>query len=172
MKKSLLAITGILAAALFGIRGLAAEPDTLRVFMRAKLDHSQKILEGLTTDDLAAVAKHSQELSLLSHASNWQVLQTEDYMQHSREFRRAADTLTKAARDKNLDGATLAYVSMTMSCVNCHKYVRGVRMANVRAASPLDLRFASVSGQFGSEPVDNPVRLSNDVARDVEAEVR
>ena len=98
-------------------------------FMRQKLVHSQKILEGLTTDDLETVAKHSQELSLLSQAATWQVLQTPDYLQHSIEFRRAADALTEAAKKKNLDGAALAYVDVTMKCISCHKYVRGVRTA-------------------------------------------
>jgi len=110
--------------------GHAADRDTLRIFMRAKLDHSQKVLEGLAVDDMEMVAKHSQELALLSHAANWQVMQTEDYLNHSLEFRRAANAVTKAAREKNVDGATLAYVSMTMSCVKCHKYVRGIRMAS------------------------------------------
>jgi len=88
------------------------------------------VLEGLAVDDMALVAKHSQELALLSHAANWQVMQTEDYLQHSLEFRRAANAVTKAAREMKLDGATLAYVSMTMNCVKCHKYVRGIRMAD------------------------------------------
>jgi hypothetical protein len=145
------AAAGVVVLVVLGVRAWAADKDTLRVFMRSKLDHSQKILEGLATDDLAMVTKHSQELSLLSHASNWEVLQTEDYAQHSREFRRAADTLTKAARDKNLDGATLAYVSVTMSCVNCHKYVRGIRMAG----APVDLRSLADGRQTdGQAPQD------------------
>ena len=28
------------------------------------------------------------------------------------------------AKAKNLDGATLAYVRLTMNCIECHKYVR------------------------------------------------
>lgn len=101
--------------------------------MRVKLRHSHEVLDGLVTEDFDAIAKHSQELALLSQASNWQVLQTKDYLQYSSDFRRAANAMTKAARDKNLDGATLAYVDVTMKCVQCHKYVRGVRMA---AAGP------------------------------------
>lgn len=131
MKKLLwLAVAGVYAIMCVAPNGHAGDRDTLRVFMRAKLDHSQKVLEGLATDDMALVAKHSQELALLSHAANWQVMQTEDYLNHSLEFRRSANAVTKAAREKNLDGATLAYVSMTMNCVKCHKYVRGIRMAD------------------------------------------
>lgn len=73
------------------------------------------------------IAKNSQAMSLLSLESNWQVLQTTEYLDRSKEFRRAADALTQAAKKKNLDGAALAYVQLTMNCINCHKYVRGVR---------------------------------------------
>ena len=45
-------------------------------------------------------------------------------------FRRQANALTKAAQEKNLDAATLAYVRLTMSCVDCHKFVRGKIIAN------------------------------------------
>jgi hypothetical protein len=108
-----------------------------KLFMRSKLEHSQKLLEALALEDFPAMAKHSQDLSLLSLAASWQVLQTPEYAQQSLEFRRAADALTEAADKKNLDGAALAYVEMTMKCVKCHKYVRGVRMA---AAEPLEPR--------------------------------
>lgn len=130
MKKLTLALTvGIVAVGMLAIRGHSQQPDDLKLFMRAKLTHSQKLLEGLATEDYNLLAKHAQELALLSQATNWNVLQTEDYLQHSIEFRRAASAVKEAAKQKNLDGATLAYVDMTMKCVRCHKYVRGVSMA-------------------------------------------
>ncbi|MFM9067470.1 MAG: hypothetical protein ACKOUR_09095 [Planctomycetota bacterium] len=109
----------------------AAEPEPNKVseFMRAKLLHSQRLLEGLTTENFDVIAKQSQELSLLSQAATWQVLQTQEYRDRSTEFRRAAEAVTEAARKKNLDAAALAYVDVTMKCVSCHKYVRHVRMA-------------------------------------------
>lgn len=112
----------------------AQEPNKVSEFMRAKLNHSQRVLEGLTVEDFDMIAKHAQELSLLSQATTWQVLQTAEYRERSTEFRRSADALSEAARKKNLEGAALAYVDVTMKCVNCHKYVRHVRMAK---AAPL-----------------------------------
>ncbi len=110
----------------------AAEPKPpVATFMRAKLGHSQKLLEALTTEDYDAMAKESQQLSLLTLAEQWEVLQTADYQQHSREFRRTAEALTEAAKKKNLDGAAFAYVELTMKCVNCHKYIKKARMASV-----------------------------------------
>lgn len=116
-----------MAAFLVG-QGQSEPPnDSLRDFMRVKLSHSQKVLEGLTTENYEMIAKNSQAMSVLSLETNWQVLQTAEYLDRSKEFRRIADSLTQAAKKKNLDGAALAYVQLTMNCIDCHKYVRGVR---------------------------------------------
>lgn len=127
--RRLLIITAAFALSLLSIRADAQESDKVAVFMRAKLEHSQKVLEGLTLEDFGKIAKHAQEMSLLSQASTWQVLQTPEYHDRSVEFRRSVDAITEAARKKNLEGAALAYVDATMKCVSCHKYVRRVKMS-------------------------------------------
>ena len=104
-------------------------PNQVAKFMRAKLEHAEKLLEGLTTEDYDLLVKESQALVLLSQSADWQVLQTADYAAESSEFRRAADGLKKAAKEKNLDAAALRYVDLTLKCVHCHKYVRSVRLA-------------------------------------------
>ncbi len=100
------------------------ETDKVGVFMRAKLAHSQNVLEGLTTEDYDLIEKGAQQLALASLDSNWQVLQTEDYARQSAEFRRSCGTLRDAAKAQNLDGAALAWMDVTLKCVQCHKYVR------------------------------------------------
>jgi hypothetical protein len=100
------------------------EPDRVAGFMRAKLAHSQDVLEGLSLEDFDLIGKGAQELSLVSQDSSWQVLQTEDYARQSVEFRRSCDSLRKAAQEENLDGALLAWMEVTMKCVQCHRYVR------------------------------------------------
>jgi cytochrome c556 len=109
--------------------GKGEQPNLLKDFMRVKLRHSQKVLEGLVLEDFDEIAKNSQEMSLLSLAATWQVFETPQYIEYSRKFRNAADALTDAARAKNLDRATVAFNQVTTKCVECHKYVRGVRMA-------------------------------------------
>jgi cytochrome c556 len=106
------------------------EPNISK-FMRAKLQHSQKLIESLAVEDYEAMAKSSQEMSLLTLAEQWQVLQTADYLHESMAFRRSADALNAAAKKKNLDGAALAYVEMTMQCVKCHKMIRHAKMAGL-----------------------------------------
>ena len=101
-----------------------ATPDQVADFMRAKLDHSIAVLEGLAIEDYDMMAKAAQDLALASQASNWQVLQTEEYARQSGEFRRSCITLRDAAKAKNLDAAALAWMDVTMKCVQCHRYVR------------------------------------------------
>ena len=97
------------------------------VFMRQKLEFSKKVLEGLTVEDYDTIAKSARALRLLSQAAEWEVPTipgVPDYIAYTNEFQRHADELALRARQKNLDGATLAYLKLTMNCVNCHKYVR------------------------------------------------
>ena len=41
--------------------------------MRQKLDHSQKVLEGLTLEDYALVAENARALKELSEDTRWRV---------------------------------------------------------------------------------------------------
>ena len=105
----------------------ASADDRLSAFMKAKLGHSGKILEALTREDFELLGKNSQAMSLLCEDETWMVLQTPEYRERSNEFRRSVNAITEAARHKNLDAATLAYVDATLKCVACHKYVRQSR---------------------------------------------
>lgn len=128
-----LAVVGLAVAVGFGWAfSERQQPNDVDEFMQLKLEHAQDLLEALATEDFEAAAKHSQEISLLSQQATWQVLQTPEYNQHSSEFRRSADAVSLAARERNIDAASLAYVDMTMKCFNCHKYVRGAKMASAK----------------------------------------
>jgi hypothetical protein len=109
----------------------AAPTDGVITFMRAKLEHSQDALEGLTTENFELIAKSAGQMEVLSQEAAWQVLQTPEYRLQSGEFRRATRAMKDAALKKNLDGAALAYVDLTLKCVRCHEYVRHVRAASV-----------------------------------------
>jgi cytochrome c556 len=129
--KALFVVLTVVFVLLATTTALSQPEKTTRDFMRAKLKHSQEILEGLAVENYPQIAKNAQELALLSHATNWDVFQTELYVAHSREFRRAALELRDQAKKSNLEGAALAYLEVTMKCVNCHKYVRQIRTAKV-----------------------------------------
>lgn len=105
----------------------------VEAFMHAKLAHSQSILEGLATEDFDQIEKSSQALTLLSEEAGWNVLQTAEYAHQSELFRRNTRALTETARKQNLDGATLAFVQVTLNCVECHKHVRSVQQARLES---------------------------------------
>ncbi|WLD11367.1 hypothetical protein [Planctellipticum variicoloris] len=110
-------------------RAPGAADAKLRQFMREKLKHSQDVLDGLCTEDLELVEKSATKLVEMSQASDWVVIQGPVYAQHSAEFREACEQMGKMAKDNNQDGASLAYLRVTMSCMSCHKFVRSVRIA-------------------------------------------
>ena len=93
-------------------------------FMQRKLDASRDVVEGLATEDFEKIERSAQVLMLLSHESEWKVIQTQRYLDMSAEFRSSAERLRDSAKAQNLDGATLGYFEVTLNCVRCHRYVR------------------------------------------------
>ena len=110
------------------VSGNDKEPSKVSELMQKKLEHSQKVLAGIALNDCDKIAKHAEELIAVSKLAEWKVLKTPKYEVYSNEFRRTAQTIVDEANAKNLDGATLAYLDLTMNCVKCHKHVREVRM--------------------------------------------
>ena len=91
--------------------------------MKQKLVLSQDILSGLATEDFDQVLKSAKALNAFAKhkaitTESWQ------YRTQNQLFWFTTGNLALSAREKNLDGATLAYTQMTLSCVNCHKLLR------------------------------------------------
>jgi hypothetical protein len=136
MYRRLLAVAVLFAVSLVAVSGRSEQPNQVAPFMKLKLGHAQTLLEGIALEDFASIEKNAQQLSLLSQDERWQILQTPAYLQYSIEFRRTADELGAAARKQNLDGTALAYVALTLKCVECHKHVRDVRRASLDDLKP------------------------------------
>lgn len=133
MKTKLLLLTLFVAISVAGLSVAFAQSKRNRAakeFMRDKLELSQRVLEGLATEDYDLIVAKGTKLSAMSKEADWRVFENPDYDQQSVMFRRHVDSLVKAAKGKDLDAATLAYVRVTMSCVDCHKLVRGKLVAS------------------------------------------
>lgn len=129
MRKLIVSLAVI--ALLTGIPTLSGhdqEPTKVQNLMRKKLEHAQKVLEGVTMGDFKMVANNAEDLIQISKLAEWRVVKTPRYELHSNEFRRTAEALIQESNNRNLDATALAYVEMTLSCVKCHKYIREVRM--------------------------------------------
>ncbi len=126
------AVAALVAGALvwLAIRSEAQEPNTREV-MKLKLGYAQNVLEGIATENPELIVGNAQKLSALSKAGGWRVNITPEYQLFAAEFRRHADAVARAGKDKNIDSAALAYFQMTMSCINCHRYLRDNRRAGL-----------------------------------------
>jgi hypothetical protein len=119
----------VLSAASRAAQEGVRRPHSRAEFMRLKLDYSKQVLEGLTLENYETISKNARALKRLSEAAEWEVPtipNATDYIVFTNEFQRLADELARNAKERNIDGATLTYLRLTMNCVNCHKYVRGV----------------------------------------------
>ncbi len=94
------------------------------VWMKQKLTSSQEILKGLTEADFDLIRKNAQAMLAVDYMEQWFRADTPDYRLLVSDFRFANETLVRAAREKNLERATVAYLGLTLSCVNCHNIVR------------------------------------------------
>jgi hypothetical protein len=133
MRKWLIAIAVVGLA--YGADEVYAQMQ-LRRLMANKLQASQKLLEAIALSDFTKVTEHADQLLQIANQAEWVAFKTPRYELHSNEFRRAAETIARKAKDKNIDGVTLAYMDLTMSCVRCHQHVREVRDAALPLPPP------------------------------------
>ena len=92
--------------------------------MRQKLEYSKNILQGLVTEDFDLIARNAEALRDLGKRK-WTDHEAAEYRAQNQVFWFTAGALAAAAENKNVDGATLTYTQMMVSCVNCHKLMRG-----------------------------------------------
>ena len=95
--------------------------------MRDKLTYAKDALDGLSVEDFDKVARSAELLRMISKASSWYVMDSEEYHRMSKDFQEQAVDMERHAKARNLDAAALDYVRISLTCVQCHKYIRDVR---------------------------------------------
>ena len=123
MRKAMIAVPLVALLALIAAGGEDEPPaeDKGDALMQAKLKYSQKVLHGLAIEDFDMVAEGAERLRRLGGLELWTRANTPEYQAQLQIYRTSTGELARLADEKNLDGATLAYIQVTMSCVNCHK---------------------------------------------------
>jgi hypothetical protein len=104
----------------------AKEKSAPSVWMRQKLTASQNILAALTKEDYDAITLNAKSMLVVGYLEAFARADAPGYREMLGDFAYANRTLVDAAKAKNLDRATVAYLQLTLSCVNCHKIVRDV----------------------------------------------
>jgi hypothetical protein len=129
------AVVATLATTLFlffGSSAIADEPaapDHASDWMKQKMAFSRNLLSGLATADFEVLAINARQLKSLTEFEDWVRGRKPEYLPgygaQLKEFRDATDQILRMADQKNLDGAALGYFQLTLSCIECHKVVRG-----------------------------------------------
>ena len=125
MRKSL--VVGILAILLLPATLTAEDENDDKgpsFWMKQKLKYSQEMLNGLALEDYALIEKNAIAMKGLNKLEFFIRQKPEGYRTQLKTFEFSVSELVRNAEDKNIDGATLAFTQMAISCVNCHKELR------------------------------------------------
>src|SRR6185295_3823516 len=127
-RKTLYAGSVALSILVFGLLGVSSQTEpnvSTKDVMKFKLHYAQGVMEGIATENFSLISTNALRLRGLSQAAAWQIRQTPEYQRFTSDYARQTEALNKAATNRNVDAATVAYFQLTVSCVNCHRYLRG-----------------------------------------------
>lgn len=119
----------VLLFALAHVSTMTAQGPAVDRVMRKKLEVSQKILEAMVTSRWSDLEARTRDLEDLTNDPAWQVLTAPEYATHSKAFRKSVLALHEAAAKRDLEATPKAYIAVTLSCVECHRYLARSRIA-------------------------------------------
>jgi hypothetical protein len=103
----------------------AADEQPMSFWMKKKLEHSQSALRAIAIEDFDALRASATAMRRLSDIEGFaRRTDAKEYRAQLQIFEFANDELIRHVKDKNIDGAALAFTQLTLSCVNCHKHLR------------------------------------------------
>ncbi len=105
-------------------KSVAEQIKESKVWMDQKLVRTQNILAGLTRADYDAIVENGRAMNIINYLEGYVKADTPEYKEQLQVFKSSTSGLIRSARNKNIEGATLAYTQLTISCVNCHNIVR------------------------------------------------
>jgi hypothetical protein len=111
---------------------------TKKQLMMSKLKECQTILEGIALNDFDKITASADELVRVTRATDFlNAYKGNEYLFYLSTFRRAAETVSKKANGKNMDGVMVAYNDLTLSCLKCHQAMRD-KQFDARLPMPAD----------------------------------
>ena len=119
----------VLCGALMSVSATPSQGPEVKNVMREKLRLTQRILEAVVISDWVGLEGSSQELARLTSDPRWTALKYPEYAKQSAAFVRAVEALHAAAVERDLNKTPQAYASVTLQCVECHRYLARQRIA-------------------------------------------
>jgi|SRR5215831_3399998 len=123
-----------LAAVVVCASTFTASAQTARTgrLMREKLQHSQRILQAVTTSDWALLERETQALTTITKSPTWTEVMRPEFRPYADGFQQALAELSTAAGHRDYDSAGRSYLALTGACLTCHKHVMNSRIANTK----------------------------------------
>ncbi len=126
--------TGIRSGlAALAVLALTAAPAGARQdlgnLMREKLDRAQRLFEAVVLARFPAVAREAGALLRISEESTWTPTAAPAYLRYASQFQEAARDLGRAAAARDMEAVSTAYMTVTSTCVQCHRLLRESRLA-------------------------------------------
>ncbi|MDZ4847875.1 MAG: hypothetical protein SGI77_01150 [Pirellulaceae bacterium] len=108
---------------------VVTKEQPMSFWMEKKLEYSKQILEALTAGNYEGIESNSEQMRLLGKIEGFVRRRSRSYSSHLQSFDLATRELTRQAREKNIEGATLAFHQLTTSCVACHRTIREISLS-------------------------------------------
>jgi hypothetical protein len=124
MRKAFQAVAALAVAVTVLFVCPARGQDKASIWMKQKRELTQNVLAGLTEGDFDKINANAAAMNFLGYLEKWARAGQPEYKQQTTYFAFANRELIRHAKEKNIDGATLAFNQLTTSCVQCHKIVR------------------------------------------------
>lgn len=105
------------------------------LWMVVKVEESQKVFAALARADFDAISRSTEKLKTVSALEGFVRRSTPGYRTQLRSFEFAVDEIQEQAKRENIEGVTMGFHQLTLSCVNCHKQLR--RPAQAETTPPV-----------------------------------
>jgi hypothetical protein len=102
----------------------ADKSEKFDFWMKVKLTESQKLFAALAQADFTSIAESAQKLKTVSALEGFVRRNTPGYRTQLKSFEFSVDEILQHAAKENIEGVTLGFQQLTLSCVNCHKQIR------------------------------------------------
>jgi hypothetical protein len=97
---------------------------TVQELMKGKLFAMNIILKGVVTEDFPLIQEQAQILYEISKATTWHKTDSELFLSYAKSFQNSAEFMVEQAKAKSLEGVAMGNIRLTLSCMECHNFVR------------------------------------------------
>jgi hypothetical protein len=101
-----------------------AEPTRFSRWMDVKVEEAQKIFASLARADFKSIVASTEKLKAIGALEGFVRRGVPGYRTQLRSFEFAVAEIQLQAERENIEGVTMGFNQLTLSCVNCHKQLR------------------------------------------------